>query len=52
MKQKTTENTTTNQIGLLAALSKLKMIMPPDYDWKQDYLKAIEEKYENYIFKQ
>ncbi|MCL2040238.1 MAG: hypothetical protein FWG85_07400 [Bacteroidetes bacterium] len=33
--------------NLLSAVVKMQTEMPQDYNWKQDYIKSIEEKYEN-----
>jgi hypothetical protein len=32
---------------LVASILRLQVSQPPDYDWKEDYAKALEEKYEN-----
>ena len=42
---KTKNNATTK--GMVSAISKLRVAKPEDYNWKQDYIKALEEKYEN-----
>ncbi len=33
--------------GIVSAISKLSVVKPINYDWKQDYIKALEEKYES-----
>jgi hypothetical protein len=32
---------------LVASILRLQVSQPPDYDWKEDYARALEEKYEN-----
>ena len=32
---------------LLANLTRLQISRPDDFDWKEDYAKALEEKYES-----
>ena len=33
---------------LVASILKLQVSQPANYDWKEDYAKALEEKYENF----
>jgi hypothetical protein len=42
-----TKNNIKQQKGIVSAISKLRVVQPQDYNWKQDYIKALEEKYEN-----
>jgi hypothetical protein len=37
----------TNNDELVSALLRLKIQRPKNFDWKEDYAKALEEKYEN-----
>jgi hypothetical protein len=32
---------------LVASILRLQVSQPANYDWKEDYAKALEEKYEN-----
>jgi len=46
MKTETQKNNSDKK-GIVFAISKLRINKPQDYNWKQDYIKALEEKYEN-----
>ena len=35
------------QKGIVSAISKLRVVKSKNYDWKQDYINTLEEKYES-----
>ena len=42
-----TKDNNLEQKRIVTAISKLRVVKPKDYDWKQDYAEALEKKYEN-----
>ena len=49
VKEKITEkrNNSINDNELVSAILRLKITRPPNFNWKEDYAQALEEKYAN-----